>query len=261
MSFLGSIFGQKKTPEEQMKEYKRMIDRAVRELDRERTRLQTQEKKLVAEIKKTAQQNQMGAVKIMAKDLVRTRAHVNKFYNMRAQLQAVGLRLQTLKSTAAMAGAMKGVTKALTKMNEKLQMKEMADIMKEFSKQSEIMDAKEEMMGDTIDDVMGGEDEEEESDTLVRQVLDEIGIKLDSELVGVPGVSAPAAAAEPNRRVAAAVGAGAAGGSGAPRPGPGGSPPPAPPPAGGAPPAAPGGGGSAEDEDAALMARLQNLRR
>jgi hypothetical protein len=36
-----------------------MLDKAIRDLDRERVGLQTQEKKLVAEIKKTAKQGQM----------------------------------------------------------------------------------------------------------------------------------------------------------------------------------------------------------
>ena len=33
-------------------------------------------------------------VKIMAKDLVRTRQYVTKFYEMRSQLQAISLRLE-----------------------------------------------------------------------------------------------------------------------------------------------------------------------
>ncbi len=53
------IFGKKKTPAELMKQYKRSIDRTVRDLDRERTKMQLQEKKLVADMKKLAQQGQM----------------------------------------------------------------------------------------------------------------------------------------------------------------------------------------------------------
>ena len=45
----------------------------LRELDKEINSLQTNEKKLVTEIKKNAQKNLMGPVKVMAKDLVRTR--------------------------------------------------------------------------------------------------------------------------------------------------------------------------------------------
>ena len=55
-----------------------------------------------------AKSGQMDAVKIMAKDLVRTRNFVKKFILMRANIEAIALKLQTLKSQAAMANAMKG---------------------------------------------------------------------------------------------------------------------------------------------------------
>lgn len=47
----------------------------------------------------------------MAKDLVRTRRHITKFYQMKTHLQGVSLKLQTLKSNQAMADAMKGATR------------------------------------------------------------------------------------------------------------------------------------------------------
>ena len=80
----------------------------IRELDRERTTLERQEKKLVVDIKKMAKSGQMDAVRIMAKDLVRTRNFIKKFILMRANIQAIALKVQTLKSQAAMANAMKG---------------------------------------------------------------------------------------------------------------------------------------------------------
>lgn len=43
---------------EMLRENKRMLDKAIRELDRERQGLQNQEKKLIDEIKKTAKQGQ-----------------------------------------------------------------------------------------------------------------------------------------------------------------------------------------------------------
>lgn len=54
------------------------------------------------------------ACKIMAKDLVRTRRYVQKFTQMRTQLQAVGLRIQTLRSNQSMAEAMRGATRVIT---------------------------------------------------------------------------------------------------------------------------------------------------
>ena len=81
----------------------------IRELDRERGALERQEKKLVQDIKKMAKSGQMEAVKIMAKDLVRTRNFVKKFILMKANIQAIALKVQTLRSQAAMATAMKGL--------------------------------------------------------------------------------------------------------------------------------------------------------
>merc|ERR1719369_1941950 len=84
-----------------------------------------------------AKQGQMDAVKIMAKDLVRTRRYVKKFMLMRANIQAVSLKIQTLKSQSAMANAMKGVTKAMGSMNKQMKLPEIQKIMMEFEKQSE----------------------------------------------------------------------------------------------------------------------------
>merc|ERR1719450_1164183 len=147
-----------------------------------------------------AKMGQMDAVKVMAKDLVRTRRYVKKFMLMRANIQAVSLKIQTLKSQNAMAQAMKGVTKAM--MNMKIQ-----KIMQEFEKQSEIMDMKEEMMNDAMDDVMGDEDDEEESDAIVSQVLDELGLQLGDQLSGVNAPSGSIATGAAGGKVPVAAGA------------------------------------------------------
>merc|ERR1712045_114599 len=157
-----------------------------------------------------AKQGQMDAVKIMAKDLVRTRRYVKKFMLMRANIQAVSLKIQTLKSQNAMAQAMKGVTKAMGNMNKQMKMPEIQKIMMEFEKQSEIMDMKGEMMEDAIDDVMGDEDDEEESDAIVNQVLDELGLQLNDKLGDMPvaaGTLASTTAAKNKPQAVAAGGA------------------------------------------------------
>ena len=116
------------TPAERLRKHQRSLEKTQRELDRERVKLEKQEKKLVADIKKSAKAGQMvrllsphagpdpktlaqNACKVMAKDLVRTRRYVQKFYQMRTQLQAVGLRIQTLRSNQQMAEAMRGATR------------------------------------------------------------------------------------------------------------------------------------------------------
>lgn len=98
----------------------------------------------------------------MARDLVRTRRYVKKFMLMKANIQAVSLKIQALKSQNAMAQAMKGVTKAMQSMNRQLNLPQIQRILQEFEKQSEIMDMKEEIMNDAIDDAMEDDADEEE---------------------------------------------------------------------------------------------------
>ena len=148
-------FFSRATPEEMLRKNQRALTRAMRELDRERSKLEQQEKKLILDIKKMAKAGQMDAVKIMARDLVRTRSYIKKFITMRANIQAISLKVQTLKSQASMANAMKGVTQAMKRMNNKMNLPQIQKIMMEFEKQSEIMDMKEEVMNDAIDEVIG----------------------------------------------------------------------------------------------------------
>lgn len=54
-------------------QHQRALEKAQRELDRERIKLEGQEKRLIVDIKRSAKNGQMGACKIQAKDLVRTR--------------------------------------------------------------------------------------------------------------------------------------------------------------------------------------------
>mmetsp|Transcript_6488 Transcript_6488/g.11346 ORF Transcript_6488/g.11346 Transcript_6488/m.11346 type:complete len:205 (-) Transcript_6488:51-665(-) len=170
------------TPQEQMRATKRQIGRAIRELDRERMKLQAQEKKLIQDIKKTAKLGQNASVKAMAKDLVRIRRHVTKFYEMRSQLQSVELTLQTVKSTHSMSEALKSVNKSMKAFNKQMNLPELNRIMREFMQENERMGMTEEFMADAVDMAMADEGEEEETDKVVNEVLAEIGIDLNEQL-------------------------------------------------------------------------------
>jgi len=188
MNIIETLFGRTVTPAERLRQHQRSLTKAQRELDRERTKLEQAEKKLIMDIKKSAKAGQLNACKVMAKDLVRTRRYVQKFYQMRTQLQAVGLRIQTLRSNQQMADAMRGATRAMASMNRGMNLPAISKIMNEFERESSMMDMKEEMMSDAIDDVMEDdlEDEEEEGDKILKQVLDEIGVDLSQKLTDAP---------------------------------------------------------------------------
>jgi len=222
MNILEWAFGKRMTPAERLRKNRRMLDKAIRELDTQRVKLEKQEKTLVATIRTSAQKGQMGACKIQAKDLVRTRRYIEQFYSMRSNLQKISLRLQTYQSQDQMAAAMKGATMALGSMNRQMNLPALQRIAMEFERESDIMEQRQEMMDDAIDDAMDV-GIEEEGDEVVEQVLEEIGVDLNQALGETP--SGLQSAAVPEGKVAQAV----------------------------------GGGGAAADDD--LQARLDSLRR
>jgi charged multivesicular body protein 2A len=238
----------KPTLAEQMRANKRMINKSIRELERERSNLASQEKKIIQDIKTAAKNNQMSSVKIMAKDLVRTRKYMSKFYEMKSHLQGVQLRMQTMKSTEAMARSMAGATKAMTALSKQLNIPSLTAILQEFQQENEKLGITQEVMGDTIDEVLGEAGDIEQEEMVVNQVLDEIGIDANSLLAEAPKNRMPAGqqAASNQQKEAVAVGG--------PKNDKKGGPPPdtgAPPP-----PASSGSGGFGD-----LEARLNALKR
>jgi charged multivesicular body protein 2A len=75
--------------------------------------------------------------------------------------------------------SMKGATKLLGSMNRQMNLPALQRIAMEFERENDIMDQRQEMMDDAIDDVTGLEDEEE-GEEVVNQVLDEIGVDLNN---------------------------------------------------------------------------------
>ncbi|KAJ2899247.1 ESCRT-III subunit protein did4 [Coemansia aciculifera] len=182
------LFGKRMTPQEALRNNIRALKKAQRELDRERSKMEAQEKKLIADIRKSAKADQRDACKVMAKDLVRTRRYIQKFYKMGTSLQGVSLRIQSMSSNQQMATAMRGATSAMKSMNKSMNLPGMQKVLMDFEKESATMDMKEELMNDAIDDAMEDDemDDEEVSDELVNKILDEINLEGNQAMGAVP---------------------------------------------------------------------------
>ena len=75
-------------------------------------------------------------------------------------------------------------------MAKQMNLPKLNQIMMEFVKENEKMETQQELIGDSIDDVMEGDADEEEEDKIVGQVLDEIGIDLTSAVPEAPSKQA-----------------------------------------------------------------------
>ncbi|EMR09897.1 hypothetical protein PNEG_01658 [Pneumocystis murina B123] len=187
MNILGWVFGGYITPQEQLRKHRRALEKAQREIQREEIKLEAQEKRLIGEIRKSAQAGEMEVTKIKAKDLVRTRKQIGKFLQIKTQLQAISLRIQTVQTHEQMTQSLKNAARLLNSMNRKIHVPTLMKITQNFQQENDIMDQREEMMDDAIDDIM--EDDDMENNDIINQVLDEIGIDLQQDLNNIPSIT------------------------------------------------------------------------
>nr|CAX76028.1 Charged multivesicular body protein 2a (Chromatin-modifying protein 2a) [Schistosoma japonicum] len=177
MSFL---FGKRKTPEEQLRDSKRVIVRAIRETEREKKQLEQDCNRIGNEMRMLAKLGQIDAVKVLAMQLVRTRNYIKKFNAIHTNLTTLSMKMQTQKSTAIMAGTMKKVALTLREMNSSMNLPQLQRVMMELDRQTEIMDMKEEMISDAIDSTIGEPDDLEDSEAVVEK-LNVIGSQLSPQ--------------------------------------------------------------------------------
>ncbi|XP_057535889.1 vacuolar protein sorting-associated protein 2 homolog 3 [Amaranthus tricolor] len=181
-----NLFKKKPTAKEALRESKREMANATRGIEKEISSLQMEEKRLVAEIKKTAKTGNEAATKILARQLVRLRKQIANLQGSRAQMRGIATHTQAMHAQSSVASGLKGATKAMSAMNKQMAPAKQMKILQEFQKQSAQMDMTTEMMSDAIDDALDNDEAEEETDELTNQVLDEIGVDVASQLSAAP---------------------------------------------------------------------------
>ncbi|KAA3487097.1 vacuolar protein sorting-associated protein 2-like protein 3-like [Gossypium australe] len=162
------------------------MTRATRGIEKEIGALQLEEKKLVAEIKRTAKIGNEAATKTLARQLVRLRQHVAKLQSSRAQMRGISTHTEAMHAQSSVAIGMKCATKAMSAMNKQTAPEKQAKIIREFQRQSSQMDMSTEMISDAIDDALDDDEAEDETEDLTNQVLDEIGVDVASQLSSAP---------------------------------------------------------------------------
>lgn len=154
--------------------------------------MEAQEHKLKVQIKKTAKENQLDAARMLARDLVRTRSHITRMYQMRTQMQSVSMQLTTMRTNESMASAMGNVVKIMSRINHTMNLPAMQNVMMQFEMEHGKMEMTQEMVDDAMGDMLGGADEEAQTDDVINQVMDELGLETGSKLGAVSaGTVAP----------------------------------------------------------------------
>jgi charged multivesicular body protein 2B len=158
------------------------MEREIRELDK-------QEKQVIMELKQRAKAVGGGtkdsALNALAKQLVQVRKQREKLFAAKAHIGAVGMHATSMASQVAAASALGSVTEAMGVANSAMDVKETMKIMQSFAMENERLEVKQEMMDDALIDAFDTDEVEEEADLVTSQVLAELGVEMDSKLVGL----------------------------------------------------------------------------
>uniref|UniRef100_A0A8C6SD38 Charged multivesicular body protein 2Ba n=1 Tax=Neogobius melanostomus TaxID=47308 RepID=A0A8C6SD38_9GOBI len=178
-----------------IKEQSKELRGTQRQITRDRTALERQEKQLEAEIKKMAKSGNREACKILAKQLVQCRKQKNRTYAVSSKVTSMSTQTKLMNSQMKMAGAMSSTAK-VRKCHKSMDPQKTLKTMQDFQKENMKMGMTEDMINDTLDDIFDESDDEEESQGIVDQVLDEIGIEISGKMARTPaaGKSVPSAA-------------------------------------------------------------------
>ena len=169
-------------PKEAQRNNKRLLRKATRQIERERIKLESAEKKALEEVKAQAKKGKHEAAKIIAKEVVNVRKQVNQFYIMQTQLKCLEMKLSSMEASNQIAGVIGSATKTMKLTEEKLNTKEIMTILKEFAKQTSMIDMKGEMLNDAMDAASPVDDTD--ADTIYKQILNEQHLQIIDETKG-----------------------------------------------------------------------------
>uniref|UniRef100_A0A8K9XBE9 Charged multivesicular body protein 2Bb n=1 Tax=Oncorhynchus mykiss TaxID=8022 RepID=A0A8K9XBE9_ONCMY len=138
-------FFKKKTVDDVIKEQTKELRGTQRQITRDRSSLEKQEKQLEMEIKKMAKMGNKEACTILAKQLVQLRRQKNRSYAVGSKVTSMSSQTKLMNSQMKMAGAMATTTKTMQAVNKKMDPQKMQQTMQNFQKENMKMEMSEEL--------------------------------------------------------------------------------------------------------------------
>ncbi|KAK6633852.1 hypothetical protein RUM44_004459 [Polyplax serrata] len=184
-----NFFGKTPTVKEQQRTNDRDLRKVSREIERDRAQLEREEKKIEMEIKKMAKEGNKEGCTLLAKQLVQLRKQKNRTVAATSKIHGISAQNKMMGANIALTNAMATTSKTMGNMNRIMQPQKIANDMRAFQEANAKMGMTEEMINDTLDDILASSDEEEETHKVVTQVLDEIGVEISGQMSKAPSVS------------------------------------------------------------------------
>lgn len=136
---------------DQVKGWKRELEKQARRMDRDILNIQRAEQRSISECKALAKKGRTGAVRILAKEIANTRRTIARLYNAKAQLNSVASTLQTSISMMKLQGCMVKSAEVMTAMNKLMNVNEISATMASMAREMERMGLVDEVVGDAFE--------------------------------------------------------------------------------------------------------------
>ena len=149
-----AMFGfgaKKKAPDELVKEWRKELRKEQRGLDRSLRSMETEERKARAEIKKLAKLGQTQNVRVVAQQLVRTKAAKEKIQFGKAQLGSVMMQMNNQLAMMKVSGCMQKSSEVLAAMTSAVKIPAINEAMRNMAREMERAGMIEEMVDDVFD--------------------------------------------------------------------------------------------------------------
>lgn len=148
------FFGKPKVdPMEEAKNWKRELMKESRKIERDIASIQREEQKALRECKKLVQSHQVGAAKILAKEVVQTRKSVERMYSARAQINSASMMLQNSIGVIKMQGCLEKSVEVMHVMNKLVGIQEVSETMRALSREMAKMGLIDELVTDTLESI------------------------------------------------------------------------------------------------------------
>ncbi|PWN44033.1 Snf7-domain-containing protein [Ceraceosorus guamensis] len=168
------IFGP--TQEERVKSVQAQLRSEQRALDREVRQIDAASSKAKMEVKKLAKKGDTKNARILAREIVRSRKQKDRLITSKAQLNSINMQLGHQLAMYKVTGSMQKSTEIMKMSNQLVKLPEVSKVMREMSAEMTKAGIMEEILEDTLDSsVLGEEDDlEEEATGEVDKVLFEL---------------------------------------------------------------------------------------
>lgn len=181
------FFGKPKTLEDKVKEHRKLIIQAKRELGKESSHLQREEPKLKNDVRTQAKKGTKRSIERAAKSLVRNRAQVERIHGMIHRLEDFNEMLRTVKNQELMVKSMVNLTRLMVQMDQMVSLPAFSDVVVVMRQQTDDLNQKQDLIDSTMDKMFEDTDPDQmETTDIVNSVMHELGISLENSLVETP---------------------------------------------------------------------------